>query len=89
MYAVADTNVLVADGVLSRAQADHIEAASRQNMVALAIHSILVLGILAATGGLIFWLGTPISVAVAGALFLAAGYLLLARGSQQLAMFGN
>lgn len=89
MYTVADTNVLVADGVLSRAQADHIEAASRQNMVALAIHSILVLGILAATGGLIFWLGTPTSVAVAGALFLVAGYLLLARGSKQFAMFGN
>lgn len=89
MYAVADTNGLVAKGVLSRAQADHIEAASRQNMVALAIHSILVLGILAATGGLIFWLGTPISVAVAGALFLVAGYLFLARGSKQFAMFGN
>lgn len=89
MYAVADTNVLVADGVLSRAQADHIEAMSRQNMVALAIHSILFVGILAATGGLIFWLGTPMSVAVAGAMFLAAGYLVLVRGAKQFSMFGN
>lgn len=89
MYAVADTNVLVAEGTLTRSQAERIEALSRQNMVALAIHSILVFGIIAATGGLIFWLGTPVSVAVAGAAFLALGYGLLSRLGADFSMFGN
>lgn len=89
MYAVADTRELVADGTLTEGQARHIEALSRQTMVSLAINSILVFGILAATGGLIFWLGTPASVAIAGAAFLATGYLLLTRGAAQISMFGN
>lgn len=89
MHAIADTDRLVADGVISGDQARRIEARAREAMVNLAINAILCLGIVAATAGLIFWLADAVSVAVFGALALAGGVLVLARGGATYRMFGN
>jgi hypothetical protein len=58
-------------------------------MVYLAINFLLCAGIVAATCGLIVWLGSPSSVAVSGLLFLVVGALILLRGSDVYGMFGN
>lgn len=89
MHAIADTDQLVADGIISPAQAGEIERRARREMVSLAVNSILCLGILAATGGLIVWLGDPLSVALWGAIALACGLAILFRGGPLFAMFGH
>ncbi len=89
MQAVADTIRLVEDGVITREQSAIIEARARETMVHLAINALLCLGIIAATGGFIAWLGTPASVAVTGLLFLGMGAMILAYGSELFRMFGN
>lgn len=89
MQAIADTKRLVADGVITEAQARTIEVRARAAMVYLAINCLLVLGILAATGGFIAWLGTPASVAVTGLVFLGLGCLVLLNGGALYGMFGN
>ena len=89
MQAIADTNRLVADGIITREQAQTIEVRAREVMVYLAINSLLILGIVAATGGFIAWLGTPASVAVTGLLFLGIGSLILLYGGELYGMFGN
>jgi len=52
MHAIADTETLVMDGVITLDQAGEIEARARQTMVALAINAVLTAGIIAATFGL-------------------------------------
>jgi hypothetical protein len=89
MHAVADTNELVADGVITPEQAREIEARARDTMMALAINAVLSFGIIAATGGLIFYLADAVAVAIVGALALAAGLMVLARGGALYRMFGN
>ena len=89
VHAIADTERLVADGIITADQARTIEVRARQAMVYLAINSILCFGIIAATGGLIVYLATPLSVALTGFLFLAIGLAVLARGSEMYRMFGN
>lgn len=89
MHAIADTERLVADGIITADQANTIEVRARQAMVYLAINSILCFGIIAATGGLIVYLATPLSVALTGFLFLAIGLAVLARGGAMYRMFGN
>lgn len=89
MHVVADTTTLVADKVIDEAQAREIQSRSRQAMVALAVNSILFLGILSASGGLIFWLNDPEAVAVFGLLAVGAGVAVLRSGTQTLRMFGN
>lgn len=89
MQAVADTTRLVEDGVISAEQAREIEARAREVMVYLAINMVLCLGILSATGGLIFWLETAALVALCGAIFLVAGILVLFHGGSLYRMFGN
>ena len=89
MHAIADTERLVADGIITADQAKTIETRARETMVYLAINSILCFGIIAATGGLIAYLGTPVSVAVTGFLFLGVGLLVLGKGSEMYRMFGN
>lgn len=89
MHVVADTESLVADGVISEAQAQEIRARGQQAMVALAINSILGFGILAATGGLIFWLADALAVAVSGLILLGAGMAILFKGDDLYRMFGN
>ena len=89
MHAIADTDQLVADGVIDAAQAQEIEARARDTMVTLAINAVLCFGIIAATGGLIFWLADALSVALFGGLALALGAGILSRGGTGFAMFGN
>ncbi len=89
MYAVANTQKLTHDGVINAEQAREIETRERETMVSLAINSVLCLGILSATGGLIFWLADPMSVAICGLLFLGGGLAILAFGKELFAMFGN
>ena len=89
MHTIADTKMLVEEGVITRSAARIIEARARNTMVALAINTLLCAGILAATFGLIFWLANAAAVAVTGVLMLAGGLLVLARGKDLYAMFGN
>ncbi|WP_424932226.1 hypothetical protein [Amaricoccus macauensis] len=89
MHVVADTDALVAAGVIAPGQAREIEARSRQTMIALAVNCVLFLGILSATGGLIYWLRDPLSVAIFGAISFAIGVLILSRNSDSLRIFGN
>ncbi|MEM7215368.1 MAG: hypothetical protein AAF423_07485 [Pseudomonadota bacterium] len=89
MYAVADTEKLVTDSIISHEQAKEIELRAREAMVTLAINSVLFFGILSATGGLVFWLASPLSVAIFGILFLGSGLALLAYGKELFRMFGN
>ncbi|MEL6647053.1 MAG: hypothetical protein AAFQ05_05000 [Pseudomonadota bacterium] len=89
MHAIADTDQLVTDGVINPVQAREIEARARDTMVTLAINAVLCFGIIAATGGLIFWLADALSVAVFGGVALIIGLLILARSAESLRMFGN
>jgi len=89
MHVIADTEGLVADGTLTPDQARVLEGRSREVMISLAVNAILCFGIIAATAGFIFWLAEPLAVAVTGALMLAAGLAVLARGQDTYAMFGN
>ena len=89
MYYVADTGKLVADGVIDTEQAHEIQSRARATMVALCVNSLLIGGILAATFGLVFFLGTPLSVAVCGGLFLGVGLLILRYANELYRMFGN
>ncbi|KAJ54698.1 membrane protein [Actibacterium mucosum KCTC 23349] len=89
MHVVADTDQLIADGVITQPQADEIRARARDTMVTLAVNTLLCAGIIAATAGFIFWLADALSVAVLGGLMLAGGITILTRGSDNFAMFGN
>ena len=77
MYYVAETESLIADGVITETQADEIKSRARGAMVALFVNTLLIAGILAATLGLVFLLASAVSVAVCGGLFLLAGLLIL------------
>lgn len=89
MHAIADTDRLVSDGIISPEQASEIEARSRQAMVMLGINSVLSFGIIAATLGFILWLANATAVAVFGTLMLALGAAILRSGRDLLRMFGN
>ncbi|MCH2165141.1 MAG: hypothetical protein MK098_10880 [Marinovum sp.] len=88
-FVVADIETLQADKIISEDAAREIESRSRAAMVDLAINAVLCFGILAATGGLIFWLAEPVPVAVVGSLFLTGGLVVLARGRETLRLLGN
>lgn len=89
MQAIADTNRLVADRVISPDQAKEIETRARGAMIFLAINSLLCIGIIAATFGLIFLLANAMAVAICGTFALALGLLILTRGGDLFRMFGN
>ncbi len=89
MYYVAETDQLIADGIINDQQADEIKSRARAAMVALCVNSLLIGGILAATFGLVFYLGTPMSVAICGGLFLGGGLLILRYADALYRMFGN
>ncbi|MEJ8562880.1 hypothetical protein QTO30_17790 [Yoonia sp. GPGPB17] len=89
MYYVAQTDQLVADGVINTAQADEIQTRARAAMIALCVNSLLIAGIVAATLGLVFYLASALSVAVCGGLFLGGGLLILRYGAELYRMFGN
>ncbi|MDE4135012.1 hypothetical protein PXK00_18025 [Phaeobacter sp. QD34_3] len=89
MHALADTTKLTQDGVITADQARIIESRAREAMVTLGVNVILCLGILAATGGFIFWLAEPLPVAIAGLLMTAGGLVILARMAELFRMFGN
>ncbi|EBA12121.1 hypothetical protein [Roseobacter sp. CCS2] len=89
MYYVAQTDQLVADGVIDTTQADEIQTRARAAMIAICVNSLLIAGIVAATLGLVFFLASALSVAVCGGLFLGAGLLILRYGAVLYRMFGN
>ncbi|WP_341368135.1 hypothetical protein [Yoonia sp. BS5-3] len=89
MYYVAETESLIADGVITDAQADEIKSRARGAMVALCVNTLLIVGILAASLGLVFYLGSALSVAVCGGLFLVGGLLILRHAAPLYRMFGN
>ncbi len=86
---VVDTYRLVADQILTEAQASEIARRSRETMVSLLVNAVLCLGIVAATLGLVFWLADALAVAIAGGLFLAGGTLVLTRSEEMYRMLGN
>lgn len=89
MYYVAETESLIAEGVITDAQADEIKSRARGAMVALCVNALLIAGIFAATLGLVFYLASALSVAVCGGLFLMAGLLILRHSPPLYRMFGN
>ncbi len=89
MEYLANTDLLVRDGVLTEDQAREIQVRSRETMMTLAINALLVGGIITATLGLIFWLAEPVPVAIAGLLALVAGALVLRGGIENYRIFGN
>ncbi len=89
MHAIADTTQLVADGVITPDQARSIESRARTAMITLGVNVILFSGILAATAGFIFWLADPLAVAITGAVMIALGLWILAKGGEMYRMFGN
>ena len=89
MHSLADTTKLVSDGIITADQAREIEARARETLVSLSINSLLGAGILAATGGMIFWLANATAVAVAGVLLLGLGLAILAKAGEGVRMFGN
>ncbi|MCT4557956.1 MAG: hypothetical protein N4A61_07850 [Pelagimonas sp.] len=89
MAILVDTQQLLREERISQDLSDLMHERSRALMVSLAINAILTFGILCATGGLIFWLASPVPVAVVGAALLALGYGISARASDTYAMFGS
>lgn len=89
MAVVADLEALVAEGVLTTAQADLLRARSRGAMVAMVANVLLAGGVLAAAGGFVVLLADPLAVAVAGALFLGAGVAVLSQAGALWRMFGH
>ncbi|MEM9438033.1 MAG: hypothetical protein AAGA15_13435 [Pseudomonadota bacterium] len=88
MHVVADTNSLLADGIITESQATEITRRGREAMVQIVVHGILIAGILAATGGLIFYLADALSVALAGAIFMAGGWLIGRQGANMFSRAG-
>ena len=86
---VADLKVLVADGVLTPAQAEVLRARSREAMLALVVNTLLAGGVIATAGGLVVLLGDALAVTVAGALFLGGGIAVLRRAAPVWRMFGQ
>ncbi|WP_413720188.1 hypothetical protein [Silicimonas sp. MF1-12-2] len=86
---VVDTKQLIAENILTEAQGAEIARRSRETMVSLVVNVVLCVGIVAATLGLVFWLADALAVAVAGAVFVAAGVAVLARGGELYRMLGN
>lgn len=89
MYYVAQTDNLVADGILGSDQAREIERRARAAMVALAVNALLIGGIIAAAFGMVMWLNDALSVAVVGCLSAVAGVVILRWGAALYRMFGN
>jgi len=89
MAVLADLNGLVADGVITAAQANVMRARSRTAMVALVIRLLLCGGVLAAAAGFVAWLQDPVSVALAGFLFLLGGAVVLGVAGPLWRMFGH
>lgn len=89
MPVLADTHGLVADKVITAAQATEIEARARQLMVNAGINAVLCAGIIAATLGLIAYLADPFTVAILGMALLGGGLFILHRSAEVYRMFGN
>ncbi|MDJ0741603.1 MAG: hypothetical protein QNJ91_17985 [Gammaproteobacteria bacterium] len=89
MAHVIDTRGLLEEGWLTEPQAEEIARRSRATMVALTVNAVLTAGIIAATLGLILWLADALAVAVCGALSLAVGAAVLAKGGDLFRMLGN
>jgi hypothetical protein len=89
MYYVAETEILVTDGVISVGQAEEIKSRARTAMVTLCVNTLLIAGILAATLGLVFYLASALSVAICGGLLIAMGLLILRYSPVLYRMFGN
>lgn len=89
MHVVANLERLQAEGLITAEAAQIMKARSRETMVGLGINTILCGGIIAATAGLIFYLGTAMSVAVTGVVFFVLGAVVLNGAGTTYRMFGN
>lgn len=89
MAVVADLEGLVAEGVLTPAQADILRSRSRAAMVTMAVNVLLAGGVMAAAGGLVVWLADAVTVAAGGLSLLVAGLLVLLRGDALWRIFGH
>ena len=89
MAIVADLDALVAEGVLTEAQATILRERSGAAMLALVVRTLLGGGVLAAAAGFVLVLADALAVAIAGGLFLAGGILVLARADALWRMFGQ
>ena len=86
---VINTNQLLAEGLLTEAQAKEIARRSRDTMLALVVNIILTAGIIAASLGFVFWIADPFGVALLGAAFLAAGIAVLAKADALYRLLGH
>lgn len=89
MAILTDPDKLIAQGYITQDIAEVMRQQARGLMVPMAINVILCFGILCATGGLIFWLTSPASVALVGGFLLGAGFLIRLKGYESTAMFGS
>ena len=89
MHVVADTDRLVADGIITPDAATIIRQRARATMMALVTNSLLLGGITAASLGTVFWLADVLAVALIGALLIAVGLPVLLRQTDTMRFFGN
>lgn len=89
MHVVADTDRLLADGIITPQAAAIIHQRARAAMMALVTNSLLLGGITAASLGTVFWLADVLAVALIGALLIAVGLPVLLRRTDTMRFFGN
>jgi len=89
MTHVINTNLLLAEGLLTQTQADEIARRSRDTMMALVVNIVLTGGIIAASLGFVFWIADAFGVALLGAAFLAAGIAILAKADALYRLLGH
>lgn len=87
MPVVADLETLLADGVLTPAQAEELRRRARGTMIRLAVNTLLSGGILISAAGLVVLLADPLAVAIVGAALCSGGLLALGRASAVWRMF--
>ncbi|MDF1715791.1 MAG: hypothetical protein P1U75_03810 [Antarcticimicrobium sp.] len=89
MRYLADTDVLVREGVLSPAQADEIARRAREDMMAFAVNIVLFAGILAVIGGLAAFLEDMAQITALGAVVMLAGAVALLRAPETYRLLSN
>lgn len=89
MTIVVNVDKLEQEGLIPADLANLLRDRAREAMIALVVNVLLIMGILAATGGLILWLADAALVALAGLAFLLVGALVLARFQSDLRFFGR
>ena len=89
MTQVIQTKQLLAEGILTEAQATEIMRRSRDTMLALVVNIVLTGGIIAASLGFVFWIADALGVALLGAAFLAIGLFTLLKADALYRLLGH